>query len=61
MYFNYYTYYENENENETYTDKQLKKEIFKKNKEFYKTDIFKSPFLSWFVVIFFLNFFFITN
>ena len=43
MYFNYYTYYENENE--TYTDKQLKKEIFKKNKEFYKTDTFKRFFL----------------
>ena len=45
MYFNYYTYYENENEYETYTDKQLKKEIFKKNKEFYKTDTFKRFFL----------------
>ena len=41
MYFNYYTYYENENENETYTDKQLKKEIFKLNKKFNKTETFK--------------------
>ena len=49
MYFNYYTYYNNNNiENETekneyktYTDKQLKKEIFKLNKKFNKTETFK--------------------
>ena len=47
MYFNYYTYYKNENEEDLkdYTDTELKKEIFKKNKEFYKTDIFKRFFL----------------
>lgn len=47
MYFNYYTtYYKNENEEiETYTDKELKKELIKKNKEFYKTDTFKRFFL----------------
>jgi hypothetical protein len=45
MYFNYYTYYENENENETYTDKELKKELIKKNKEFYKTNTYKRFFL----------------
>lgn len=47
MYFNYYTYYENENENENeiYTDTQLKKELIKKNKEFYKTNTYKRFFL----------------
>jgi len=47
MYFNYYTYYKNENEEnlETYTDKELKKELINKNKEFYKTDTYKRFFL----------------
>ena len=47
MYFNYYTYYKNENEEnlEVYTDKELKKELIKKNKEFYKTNTYKKFFL----------------
>ena len=47
MYFNYLTYYKNENENEyeTLTDKEIIKQVYKKNKEFYKTDTFKRFFL----------------
>ena len=47
MYFNYATYYKNENEEdlETYTDKELKKELIKKNKDFYKTNTYKRFFL----------------
>lgn len=47
MYFNYATYYKNENEEdlEVYTDKELKKELIKKNKEFYKTNTYKKFFL----------------
>lgn len=33
------------NEFETYTDKKLKRELHKKNNEFYKTDTFKRFFL----------------
>ncbi len=45
MNFNYNTYYENEFENEILTDKELKKEIFNKNRDFYKTDTYKRFFL----------------
>lgn len=39
-------YYEdNHQENDTYTDKRLKKELFKKDNEFYKSDTFKRFFL----------------
>lgn len=40
-----YYYQENDNENETYTDKRLKKELFKKDNEFYKSSTFKRFFL----------------
>lgn len=47
MYFNYLTYYKNENENEyeTLTDKEIIKQVYKKNKEFYKTNTYKRFFL----------------
>ncbi|MCT7494022.1 MULTISPECIES: hypothetical protein [Aliarcobacter] len=47
MYFNYLTYYKNENENEyeTLTDKEILKQVYKRNKEFYKTDTYKRFFL----------------
>ena len=47
MYFNYLTYYKNENENEyeTLTDKEILKQIYKRNKEFYKTNTYKRFFL----------------
>ena len=47
MYFNYYTYYKNENENEyeTLTDKEILKQVYKRNKEFYKSDTYKRFFL----------------
>ena len=41
---NYY-YNDNDNEYETYTDKKMKKQIFEKNQEFYKTDTYKRFFL----------------
>ena len=43
MYFNYLTYYKNENENEyeTLTDKEILKQVYTRNKEFYKTDTYK--------------------
>ena len=47
MYFNYLTYYKNENENEyeTLTDKEIIKQVYKRNKEFYKTNTYKRFFL----------------
>ncbi|WP_323658565.1 hypothetical protein [Aliarcobacter butzleri] len=47
MYFNYLTYYKNENENEyeTLTDKEILKQVYKRNKEFYKTNTYKRFFL----------------
>ena len=45
MYFNYYTYYENENEEELLNEKETLKNIYRKNKEFYKSDTYKRFFL----------------
>lgn len=49
MYFNYLTYYKNENENENeiedLEDKEILKQVYKKNREFYKTDTYKRFFL----------------
>ncbi len=47
MYFNYLTYYKNENENEyeNSTDKEIFKQVYKRNKDFYKTDTYKRFFL----------------
>ncbi len=47
MYFNYLTYYKNENENEyeTLEDREILKQVYKRNKEFYKTDTYKRFFL----------------
>lgn len=44
--FNYNLYYENEErEQELLEDKEILKQVYKKNKEFYKTDTFKRFFL----------------
>ncbi len=46
MYFNYLTYYENEErEKELLEDKEILKQVYKRNKEFYKTDTYKRFFL----------------
>lgn len=42
MYFNYYaTYYKNENEEELLNEKETLKNLYKRNKEFYKSDTYK--------------------
>ena len=45
MYFNYATYYKNENEEELLNEKETLNKLYKKNKEFYKTDTYKRFFL----------------
>lgn len=45
MYFNYATYYKNENEEELLEDKEILKQVYKRNKEFYKSDTYKRFFL----------------
>lgn len=44
--FNYNTYYQNEErEQELLEDKEILKQVYKRNKEFYKTDTYKRFFL----------------
>lgn len=44
--FNYNTYYQNEErEIELLEEREILKQVYKKNKEFYKTDTFKRFFL----------------
>ena len=45
MYFNYATYYKNENEEELLNEKETLKNVYRKNKEFYKSDTYKRFFL----------------
>ena len=46
MYFNYNLYYEKEErEQELLEDKEILKQVYKRNKEFFKTDTFKRFFL----------------
>ena len=46
MYFNYNLYYEiEEREQELLEDKEILKQVYKRNKEFFKTDTFKRFFL----------------
>ena len=46
MYFNYNLYYEDkEREQEILEDKEILKQIYKRNKDFFKTDTYKRFFL----------------
>ena len=46
MYFNYNTYYEDkERQQEILEDKEILKQIYKRNKDFFKTDTYKRFFL----------------